>query len=106
MMNTLDEERKNSSIDVEEIINFLDGDSNWTKAKRKAYQLIERDPYLILKEPFDMNKKESLEKTMIQIRRAITIRNSIKDPLLLKGFDFAMAQYDRSFSMRIGVHFG
>eukprot|EP01080_Neovahlkampfia_damariscottae_P004627 gene4627-8200_t len=105
-MNPLQQERENSTIEAKDVINFIDSDPKWTKAKQSAYQLIERDPYLILKNPFEMNKDEALEKTMTQIRRAVKVRNSIKDPLLLKGFDMAMAQYDRSFSMRIGVHFG
>jgi acyl-CoA oxidase len=99
-------ERNNSTINKEDMILFLDSDTNWTKAKRNAYQMIERDPYLIKKNPFDMNKEEDLEKTMNQIKRTVKVRNSIKDPLLLKAFGVVMAQYDNSFSMRIGVHYG
>jgi alkylation response protein AidB-like acyl-CoA dehydrogenase len=105
-METLAKERAAASFDVREMTYRLDGGSAKTKIKEAMALMIERDPILYVKHFFDLTRPEAREKAMAQIRRAVEIRRAFKgEEELVRGFMEVMNSYDRTFSMRMYVHF-
>ena len=98
---TIRNERKNSSFDVNKMKLLLEGSEESLQKQGLAFQILERDPYLIKKDFFDINTKENLELTTIQMRRYAEVKESLKnDPLLQQRFEYAIHNYDRSLGMK------
>jgi hypothetical protein len=102
----LSKERKQATFDVREMTYYLKGSKEWTEKLEEASIMLERDPYLMKKNFFDLTKKENLEKTIIQTKRYSQILQTIskKDLLLRKALDNMINEYDRSFQMKTYVH--
>ncbi|KAG0046964.1 acyl-Coenzyme A oxidase [Gryganskiella cystojenkinii] len=99
-------ERANASFPVDEMTKVLFSGEENVKAMQLAYQIIQRDPDLRMREGhhYDLTKAEDREMTMRQITRAVELKKHIKDPRLSEALFKAMSYYTESFSMRIYVH--
>lgn len=102
---TIEKERASASFPSREMTYFYDGGKDLTEYREAVMRLIERDSELHLKDFFDMSRPEAREKCTAQLRRAVEIKNSLKnDPLFKPIFSNIMNSYDRSFGMRAYVH--
>jgi alkylation response protein AidB-like acyl-CoA dehydrogenase len=102
----LEQERKNASFKVEELSSLFDDSEEMTKAKKIMLQLIERDPVFNPKNFYDLTREEQRANVMAQIRRAAEIKSNLRDPNLIKAFNYWLARSDRAYSMKVYVHEG
>jgi acyl-CoA oxidase len=106
-MNTgrlLQEERQNSSFNVNVLTNIFHGTQE-TKANKIAALIIERDPILNVSRPHDKTRQENYAITMAQIKRIVEIQKSLSsDPYVKIAIERYMHAYSRQFSMRFSVH--
>ncbi|KAG0005090.1 acyl-Coenzyme A oxidase [Modicella reniformis] len=102
----LTRERANASFNVEDMTEVIYHGKKNVEAMNIAYQMIQRDPDLRMREGhvFDMTRVEEREQTMRQIARVIQIKKQTKDPRLVQVVFKALSFYSESFSMRIYVH--
>ncbi|RUP47399.1 hypothetical protein BC936DRAFT_145780 [Jimgerdemannia flammicorona] len=97
-------ERAGASFNVEKMKYFWAGGKEEYEITEIAYQIIQRDPDLTTSHFFDQTRPEAREFTMRQIRRAVEVRNNLKDQRLKTALFRCLATYSESFAMRIYVH--
>ncbi|KAG0318713.1 acyl-Coenzyme A oxidase [Dissophora globulifera] len=99
-------ERSSASFQVKDMTELLYRGKENAEAMSLAYQMVQRDPDLRMREGhhYDLTREEEREQTMRQIARVVEIQQQIKDPRLIQALYKAMTYYSESFSMRIYVH--
>ncbi|KAF9168696.1 acyl-Coenzyme A oxidase [Actinomortierella ambigua] len=99
-------ERANASFNVQDMTEVLMRGKGGVEALNTAYQIIQRDPDLRMREGhhYDLSRAEDRAQTMRQIMRTIQLKKEMKDPVLAKALFTAMSFYSESYSMRIYVH--
>ncbi|KAG0303497.1 acyl-Coenzyme A oxidase [Dissophora globulifera] len=99
-------ERANASFKVEDMTEVILRGKENVEAMSVAYQLIQRDPDLRMREGhhYDLTRAEDREQTMRQIARTIELKKQIKDPRLRHALLMAMNSYSESYAMRMYVH--
>ncbi|KAI9594845.1 hypothetical protein BDF19DRAFT_423262 [Syncephalis fuscata] len=99
-------ERARGSFDVVDMESFFNGGEEAAEYRRQAYQIIRRDPELLLPDELRYNSDQNQlkEKTMQQIRRYVEVSRNVKNPKLRQALYDAMSIYSEMFGMRIYVH--
>ncbi|CAI2163913.1 16763_t:CDS:10 [Funneliformis geosporum] len=102
----LTRERENATFNVKHMNWLFWGDKEFAEALQDAFLIIQRDPNLCFPagHHFDLTRPEQREFTMKQIFRYRQLRESLKNPLLIKALETAMSIYSESFMMRTYVH--
>ncbi|GJJ75981.1 acyl-CoA oxidase [Entomortierella parvispora] len=94
-------ERANASFKVEDMTEILFGGKENVVARSLAFQMIQRDPDLRMRQGhnYDMSRSEEREQTLRQVARLIQLRRMPGNNLLSRALTMAMSYYSEAFWM-------
>jgi acyl-CoA oxidase len=106
--NRLVQERETSRLEINKLIQFLEGGVGPYKLRQRAEEIIKKNPGLIESDyiSYDLTRAEKREKTLQKIILFKKIGEEIQDPELIMTLFDLISKADTSFSVRYGIHMG